>query len=587
MGPLAQPPIRFGPFEVNTRSGELLRQGSRVRLPHQPFQVLAVLLEHPGEVVTREELRKRLWPDDIVVDFDCGVNRAINGLRGALRDRADKPRFIETLPKRGYRFIAPVESGAPIADRTLAADRPAPRRPPRIESLAVLPLDNLSGDSEQQYFSDGLTDELISAVARIGAVRVISRTSVMTYMGTHKSIRAIAKELGVEAIVEGSVARSGQRVRITTQLIHGPTDRHLWSERYERELRDILQLQAEIAHSIASQIQQLVDPQYSYPASAREVHPQAYEAYLKGIYFKDKMTPGDLERSIGFFAEAIDLDPMYALAYGDLSQAYFYLGLFGVRPPKEMFPQAREAALRALELDESAATAHIALSAIHVFYDWDWARGEAEIRRAVELNPGKPLPRCHLADYMSIRGRHEEAIDEYRRVLELDPISRMHRGHFGLILHRARRYDESIVQCRKALDIDPTYANALWFLALSLEQRGELADAITTLRKAVRLSGGPHYQALLARAYALAGERAKALRILGKLKEISRRTYVSPFDLAVVHAGLGEQTPTFQWLEEAYEQRAWRIIEVTLPMFDGLRSDPRWQDLVRRIGLPP
>src|SRR6516162_5355619 len=190
MGPLAQPPIRFGPFEVNTRSGELLRQGSRVRLPHQPFQVLAVLLEHPGEVVTREELRKRLWPDDIVVDFDCGVNRAINGLRGALRDRADKPRFIETLPKRGYRFIAPVESGAPIADRTLAADRPAPRRPPRIESLAVLPLDNLSGDSEQQYFSDGLTDELISAVARIGAVRVISRTSVMTYMGTHKSIRA-------------------------------------------------------------------------------------------------------------------------------------------------------------------------------------------------------------------------------------------------------------------------------------------------------------------------------------------------------------------------------------------------------------
>src|SRR5262249_16098936 len=264
---------------------------------------------------------------------------------------------------------------------------------------------------------------------------------------------------------------------------------------------------------------------------------------------------------------------------------YFFLGLFGVRPPKEMFPKARECALRALELDESAVAAHVALGAIHVFYDWDWARGEAEIRHAVALNPRHPLPRHHLADYMSIRGRHEEAIAEFTRVLELDPISPVRRAMLGFMLHRARRYDEAIAQCRKALDIDSSYGNGLWFLALSLEQRGELTGAITALSKAVRLSGVPHYQALLARAHALAGERVKALRILGKLTEMSRRTYVSPFDLAVVHAGLGEQTLTFEWLEKAYEQRAWRISEVTLPMFDGLRSDRRWQDLVRRIGL--
>jgi TolB-like protein/Tfp pilus assembly protein PilF len=586
MGPPASPAIRFGPFEVNTRSGELLRQGSRVRLPHQPFQVLALLLENPGEVVTREELRSRLWPDDVVVDFDRGLNKAINSLRGALRDRAKKPHFIETLPKRGYRFIAHVESGAPVGNGSREAHVAAAHRPVRIESLAVLPLENLSGDPGQEYFADGMTDELISAVARIGSLRVISRTSVMTYKETRKSLRAIARELGVDAIVEGSVARAGQRVRITAQLIHAPRDRHLWSERYERELRDILHLQAEIAHSIASQIQKLVAPEHTYPAPARQVHPQAYEAHLKGIFFRDRMTPGDLQKSIGFFAQAIDLDPTYAHAHADLSETYFYLGLFGVSPPKEMFPKARESALRALELDESAAAAHTALGAIHVFYDWDWARAEAEIRRAVELNPGNSLPHDHFADYMSVRGRHEEAIAEERLALELDPISRRHRAHFGLILYRARQYEESIAQCRKALDIDPTYANALWFLSLSLEQRGELPEAIAKLKKAVSLSGGPHYQALLGRAYAIAGDRARALGVLGKLKEMSRRTYVSPFDIAVVYAGLDERTSVFEWLERAYAERAWRIIELTLPMFDGLRSDPRWQDLVRRIGLP-
>src|SRR5262249_26109553 len=293
MRSVALPPIRFGPFEVNMRSGELFRQGSRVRLPHQQFQVLALLLERRGEVATREELRNHLWPNDVVVDFDLGLNKAVNGLRGALRDRAEKPRFIETLPKRGYRFIAAIESGAPAAEHPLAADNAAPRRPPRIESVAVLPLDNLSGDPGQEYFSDGMTDELIAAVAQIDSVRVISRTSVMTYKGTHKSLRTIANELGVNAIVEGSVERPVHRVRISAQLIYAHTDRHLWSERYERELRDILHLQAEIAHSIASQIQRVVDPEHAYPAPAREVHPQAYEAYLKGIYFRDKFTPGD------------------------------------------------------------------------------------------------------------------------------------------------------------------------------------------------------------------------------------------------------------------------------------------------------
>ncbi len=579
--------IRFGIFEVDPRSGELFRQGHRLKLQNQLFQLLAVLLDRPGEVVTREDLRKRLWPEDTFVDFERGLNRAINGLRATLRDSAKKPRFIETLPHRGYRFIAAVQTaGMNSMNTPLATDRAVAQHLPRIDSLAVLPLDNHSGDPGQEYFCDGMTDELISAVSKISSLRVISRTSVMRYKGARKSLPAIAKELRVDAVVEGSVMRSDDKVRITAQLIYALDDRHLWSGRYERGLREILQLQAEIAETIASQIHKLVVPGLRSLAAARPVNPQAYEALLKGKFFRDKLSPADLERSIELFTQAIGLDPAYARAYAELAQSYFYLGVFGMAPSSEVFPKAKASAVRALELDESAAAAHNALAAIHVLYEWDWAAAEAECSRAVQLAPGDSVTRTHLADYMSIRARHDEAIAEFNRALELDPISPMQRGFFGLLLYRARRYDESIVQCQKALEFDPNYANASWFLALSLEQKGELTKSIAKLEKAVSLSGAAHHRALLGRAYALAGEKAKALRILEELKALSHQRYVSPFDMAVVYAGLNDLTSTFQWLEEAYRQRVFRIIELTLPMFDSLRSDWRWQDLVRRIGLP-
>src|ERR1700730_16184335 len=572
--------IRFGFFEVDTRSGELRRQGCKVNLQEQPFQVLVLLLERSGEVVTREELNKRLWPENTFVDFERGLNKAITKLRAALRDDAEKPCYIETLPQRGYRFIALVETPPPVRDRFRA------QHPPRIDSLAVLPLENLSGDPAQECLSAGLTEELICAVARIASLRVISRTSVKPYKGALKSLPVIAKELRVDAIVEGTVVRSEQKVRITAQLIYAPDDRHLWSGRYERELHDILQLQAEIAEDIASQIHKLVDRGQHPSVPARKVHPHAYEACLKGIFFRDKMTPADLAKSTDHFTQAINLDPDYAQAYANLSQAQFYLGLFGMGPAGELFPKAKASALRAPELDETVAAAHNALAAIHIYYDWDWAAAEAESKRAVELSPGESVTHAHFADYLSIRGRHSEAIAAYSRVLDLDPISRVYIGLFGLILYRARRYDESIAQCQKALEIDPQYANGLWFLALSLEQKGDLPGAIAKLEKAVSLSQGPHYRALLGRAYALAGEKCKALEILDELKALSQRRYVSPFDIAVVHVGLDDLTSAFQCFEEAYQQRVFRIIELTMPMYDSLRSDPRWQNLVRRVGLP-
>jgi TolB-like protein/Tfp pilus assembly protein PilF len=579
-------PICFGVFEVDTRSGELRREGSKIKLQEQPFQALVLLLERPGEVISREELTKRLWPDNTFVDFERGLNKAINRLRDALRDHAKKPRFIETLPHHGYRFIAPVESAGVCSANVARVSGLLPPENPRIDSLAVLPLDNHSEDPTQEYFSDGMTEELISAISKISQLRVISRTSVMRYKGTRKSLPTIARELRVDAVVEGSVARSDHKVRISTQLIYAPDDRHLWSGRYERELRDILQLQAEIAEDIASHIHKLVDPEQLPPASARKVHPQAYEACLKGIFFRDKLTPAGLAKSTTFFKQAIDLDPNYAQAYAHFAQTYFYLGVFGMGPSSELFPNAKANAVRALELDETIAFAHNALAAVHILYDWDWAAAEAECRRAMQLGSNDSSTHVHLADYMSIQARHEDAIAEYKIALELDPISCMYIGFFGMILHRARRYDESIVQCKKALEIDPNYPNALWFIALSLEQRGQLADSITNLEKAVSLSPGPHFRALLGRAYALAGERTKAQNILDELKILSQQQYVSPFDIGVVYAGLGDVNSTFHWLEKTYQERVFRIVELMLPMFDSLRSDMRWQDLVRRVGLP-
>jgi tetratricopeptide (TPR) repeat protein len=304
-----------------------------------------------------------------------------------------------------------------------------------------------------------------------------------------------------------------------------------------------------------------------------------------GIFLRDKLTPLDLEQSVKCLNQAIQLDPQYARAYGELSLAYFYLGLFGMGPPADLFPKAKANAIRALELDETIACAHIGLASVHVFYDWDWAAAEFEMKQALELRSGESVTHAHYADFLSIRGHHSEAIKSFARVLELDPISRVYIGHFGLILHRARRYVESIAQCRKALAIDPYYVNALWFMALSLEQIGELSGAIESLERASSLARGSHFIALLGRAYAVAGEKNKAFALLRELKELSRQRYVSPFDIAIVHAGLGDRDAAFECLENAYQQRVFRIIELTFPMFDDLRSDPRWVDMVRRVGL--
>jgi TolB-like protein/DNA-binding winged helix-turn-helix (wHTH) protein/Tfp pilus assembly protein PilF len=640
-GPLQA--VRFGVFEADLRSGELRKHGLRIKLQEQPFQILAMLLERPGEVVTREELRLKLWPGDTFVDFDHGLNNAINRLREALNDSADAPRFIETLPRRGYRFIAPVDNGTTertqpspsisSAERSELSGVTAPEKAAaditplavpryrqrkfwlaaaafaiavallvglklgrlqrlfgtnasaRIQSIAVLPLENLTGDPAQEYFADGMTDTLITDLAQISGLRVISRTSVMRYKGAKKPLPQIARELNVDAVVEGAVSRSGGRIRITAQLIQAPTDQHLWARAYERDLGDILLLQSEVSRAIANQIQIKLTPlEQARLARARPVNPEAYEAYLQGRYFWNKFTQEGFVKAIQYFQQAIEKDPNYALAYSGLSDSYRFLGL-GSSPPRDSMSKAAAAALKALEIDDTLAEAHASLAVVRYRRDWDWTGSETEFMRALELSPNYAEGHREYGVYLRMSGRFDEGLAEAKRAKEMDPLSLLMNTDVGAQFYAARQYDQAIEQLRKTLEMDPNFAMTHWWLGLAYEGKGDVPRALAALEKTVSLSGrNPLYLAFLGNAYAVSGQKSQAEKILAELRERSRRVYIQPYDMALIYAGLGNKEQALVWLEKAYEERSFSVITIgTWKQFDGLRADPRFRELVRRI----
>jgi TolB-like protein/DNA-binding winged helix-turn-helix (wHTH) protein/Tfp pilus assembly protein PilF len=631
---------RFGVFEVDLRAGELRRKGLKVKLQEQPFQVLAMLLEHAGEVVAREDLQKKLWPADTFVDFDHGLNKAINKIRQALGDSAENPRFVETLGGRGYRFIAdvtvlerppldeveparaaPLTANVPdrvdppgtVAGRkrrsvplawkvagfalvlvlaTLAAWTVAPwRRPsPSIRSLAVLPLESLSNDPSQEYFADGMTDELITDLGQISALRVISRTSVMQYKHTRKPLPRIARELSVDAVVEGTVLRSGDQVRITAQLVAAPADRHLWAHSYEGELRDNLALQNQVARAIAEQIRISLNRQEQAAlASTKVVDPEAYLAYLKGRYFWNKRTAAGLKAAVGCFDQAIGKDPRYAQAYSGLADAYALLGdwEYAVMTPKEALPRAKAAAVKALELDDTLGEAHTSLAFCLDVFDWDFDAAEKEFRRAIELNPGYATAYHWHAWHLALRGRHAEALAEMRKALNLDPMSLIINADLAELLLIARSYDESIEQSRKAIEMDAAFGLAHNQLAQAYLQERRSEEAIAELREAIRLSAGsPTCTANLARAYAVSGRRKEAVDLLDDLKRRSTAGRSPAAEIAMVYAALGDGSAAMGWLEKAFADR-FNPSLLLRPGFDPLRADPRFKELLRRIGLGP
>ena len=631
--------LRFGIFELDIRTGELRKHGLRVRLQEQPFQLLAMLLEHPGEVVTREELQKKLWPADTFVDFDHGLNKAISKIREALGDSAESPRFVETVARRGYRFLADVKVAEedPVRMPELPAqpDTPAdsrsrpdlagrPRMPKdllsslawkisalaglllvtslaawrirswnrpssAIRSLAVLPLESLSSDASQDYFADGMTDELISDLGQISALRVISRTSVMTYKHAHKPLPQIARELNVDAVVEGTVLRSGDQVRITAQLIEASTDKHLWSQSYEGELRDTLALQNQVARAIADQIRINLNPQEQAALkTVRVVNPQAYESYLKGRYFWNKRTADGLKVALAYFHQAVDEDPNYAQAYSGLADTYALLGdwQYAVMTPKEALPKAKAVATKALELDSTLGEAHNSLAFCLDGFDWDFDSAGKEFRQAIELNPGYATAHHWYAWHLSLLGRYEEAIPEMRRAESLDPLSLIINADLAELLVLAHSYDESIEQSRKTIEMDPNFAFAHIQLAQAYLAKHRNEEAIAELEKAVQLSAGsPTSKANLARAYVAVGKRSDAQKLLSDLKKRSSPSSSFAAEISVIYAALGDADQAMNWLEKGYEER-FNPGVLLRPGFDPLRSDPRFEELVRRIGLP-
>ena len=630
---------RFGVFELDLRTGELRKHGLRVRLQEQPFQLLALLLEHPGEVVTREELQKKLWPADTFVDFDHGLNKAISKIREALGDSAESPRFVETVARRGYRFLADVKvaeedpvripelpaqpdpaagsrNRPDLADKLgIPKDLPSSlawktsafvvlllvislaawkirswnRPSSAIRSLAVLPLESLSSDASQDYFADGMTDELISDLGQISALRVISRTSVMTYKHARKPLPQIARELNVDAVVEGTVLRSGDQVRITAQLIEASTDKHLWSQSYEGELRDTLALQNQVARAIADQIRINLNPQEQAALkTVRVVNPQAYESFLKGRYFWNKRTADGLKVALAYFNQAIDEDPNYAQAYSGLADTYALLGdwQYAVMTPKEALPKAKAAATKALEMDSALGEAHNSLAFCLDGFDWDFDSAGKEFRRAIELNPSYATAHHWYAWHLSLLGKYDDAIAEMRKAENLDPLSLIINADLAEVLALAHSYDESIRQSRKTLEMDPNFALAHNQLAQAYLQTQMNVEAVAELQKAVQLSGGsPTAVANLARAYVASGKRSEAVKLLNDLKSRSSPVSSHASEIAVIYAALGDADQAMNWLEKGYEER-FNPGVLLRPGFDPLRSDPRFQDLVRRIGLP-
>lgn len=653
--PLQANSVRFGVYEFDLRSGELRKHGIRIKLQEQPSQILSILLERAGDVVTREELQRRLWPADTFVDFDHSLNTAVMRLREVLGDSSENPRFVETLPRRGYRFVAPfeeqsasstdatptqiAEAGAargvlanngsaplPISPELPATSantisrfsrplvmlgavlllaivlvaalgarylrKPSAVAPPaaQVTSVVVLPFENLSADKDQAYFADGMTDELIAHLAKIRSLRIISRTSSMEYKGTHKTLSQIARDLNVDAVVEGTVLRSGDRVRITAELVQTATDRHLWAETYESQLGDILTLQSHVASAIVNEIRIKLTPEDQVRlASTHPVSTESYDNYLKGRYYWNKRSQEGLTQAINYYQAAIEKDPRYALAYAGLADCYSIIGsaIVGTVAATDVAPKARAAALKSLELDNTLAEAHTSLATVRFNYDWDWNSAASGFRRAEELNPSYATAYQRNSLYLMSMGRASESIAEMNRAHDLEPLSISTNFSLGWRLYMAREYDQAIEQLRNTIDMDPGFVLPHLVLGQAYEQKKAYDHAIAELRRAADISqNSPPVLAALARVYAVSGKTAEARNLLDRLTQQSKRQYVSPFYVAIVYAGLGENDKAIDWLEKAYADHSNAIVFLKVdPQLDVLRSNPRFHELQRKLRL--
>ena len=612
---------QFGPFRLDPSKRRLLRDGETLRLTPKAFDLLLVLVEESGRTVEKDELLERVWAGTIVEENN--LNQNITTLRKLLGDSRQESQYIATIPGVGYRFVAEVrktEDGFTQRRKEGAKDAkavPAPRRlvryvplllvplvlagvayafyrrenpRPAISSIMVLPLENLSGDPAEEYFADGMTDALIGDLAQLGGLHVISRTSSMHYKGTKKSLPQIASEINVDAVVEGTVQRSGDRVVVRAQLIHAATDRHLWVQTYTRDVRDVLDLQSEIAQAVAREVRiQLTPGKQARFSSRRPVQPKAYDNYLQGRYlYWNKRTEENLNKAIELFQNAIKEDAGYAPAYVGLADCYNALSVVQISalPPLEGRRRAEQAATKALELDSELADAYTALGYIN-HYNWNWSAAEQHFKRALELNPNYANAHNFYASYLMSRGRIDESIAASNRARELDPFSLAINVQRGFLLENARRYGEAIEQLRAVIAMDPNHYQAYWSLGHTYAANKQFDEAVTAAEKAVQLSErAPGALGILGLAYGLAGRKADALKIANELLQMNKTRYVTPAALANVYIGLGDKEQAFVWLEKAYQERSNYIAYLKVfPIVDPIREDRRFAELVAKVGL--
>ncbi len=607
------PPIRFGIFELDLRTGELRRSGTKVRLDGQPFQVLALLLERAGELVSREELKGKLWPTDTFVDFEHGINTAVKRLRETLDDSADNPRFIQTLPRRGYRFIYPLSGG------TVVGTIPRPFRPraaaiitagvsliaivvgmsfyvfnvrtrpnaPHITSLAVLPFINLSGDPNQEYFADAMTETLITDLAKIRALKVISRTSVMRYKNAKTPLPQIAHELSVDGIVEGSVQRAGPQIAIKAQLIQASTDTHIWAETYERDISDVLHLESEVAQSIAREVRVAVTPEEQQRlAAARRVDPEAYDAYLKGNFHRSKQSREELNTAEQYYRFGLQKDPNYAQAYVGLAMVWYIRGDAGFIPIGEALPRGKAALQKALELDESLAEAHATLGGFKFAYEWDWIGAEKEYQRAIQLNNSSG--HFGYADFLISMKRFEEWKPEAQRALELDPVSFLNQTFInGWHLVYLGRYDEAIAQLQKVLAAQPDYSSAHLGLWGAYYKKHIYEEALAEAKKFFAVLHEDEVVKAMDRGQKEGGYRWAMKRAAETMAARSKHTHIPAIRVARLYAHAGDNDRAMEWLEKAYQQRETALTHAAVFWdWDDLRGHPRFQALLRRMNLP-
>jgi TolB-like protein len=576
--------VVFSNFEADLRSGELRKNGRKIRIQSLPFQLLSILIERPNEVITREEVSRRLWPGNTFVDFDHSIGTAINKLRGALGDSAEEPRYVETLPRRGFRFIGKIEATPQPVSAHVCAPliEPPVQPPPSPVRVFVLPFQNFSGNDAQDYFTDGLTEEMISQLGQLNGKQlgVIARTTSMAYKNTAKDIAQIGRELAVDYVLESSVRREADQVRITVQLIRVSDQVHVWTNNYDRKVRDSIAVQEEVAREVAQQI----DVSLSRPETRRPLNPEANEIYLRGRFFLNQWTPDGYNQAASLFNRVVETDPGFAPAYAGIAEAYTFLVITNMLSPQEGWPRIRDAAQKAVELDSTLCEGCLNLAHFRM-HMWDWKGADPGFRKAGSLNPSNEKAHRWYAAYLSSVGRHQEAVERVTLSRGLDPLSSITNVEMARELYYGRQYEQAIEAARKAELLDPNYARVHFWMGRAYAQLGKHAEAVTRAER----SGSPGSVIQLteiAYASARAGMPGRSRELLQRLKEHAQHSYVPAYDFAVIHTALGEKEPALDYLEQAYHEHCWAFIVIAVePRLDPLRSEPRFQTLVQKVGL--